>query len=116
MGTDAQGDVVTQVTYYSIGGGFVLTDAELAAGVDKEGGPLVPFPFQSAADMLEMADQSGLSIAGMKRKNELSRMAGADLDSGLARLWNVMNDCIDRGLSTEGILPGGLHVKRRAKG
>ena len=115
-GCDAQGDVVTQVTYYSIGGGFVLTEAELAAGADKEDGAPVPFPFKSAAEMLDMAAQNGLSIADMKRKNELSRMAGADLDKGLQRLWDVMNDCIDRGLVTDGILPGGLFVKRRAKG
>ena len=116
MGTDAQGDVVTQVTYYSIGGGFVLTDAELAAGADKDDGAPVPFPFKSAAEMLDMAAESGLSIAAMKRQNELSRMKGADLDKGIARLWEVMNDCIDRGLTTDGILPGGLNVKRRAKG
>ncbi|MBT8410963.1 MAG: L-serine ammonia-lyase [Octadecabacter sp.] len=116
MGTDAQGDVVTQVTYYSIGGGFVLTEAELAAGADKEDGPPVPFPFKSAKEMLDMAAESGLSIAAMKRQNELSRRCGADLDRGMTRIWQVMNDCIDRGLTTEGILPGGLHVKRRAKG
>ena len=116
MGTDAQGDVVTQVTYYSIGGGFVLTEAELAAGADKIDGPPVPFPFKSAKEMLDMAAESGLSIAAMKRQNELSRMTGSDLDKGIQRIWQVMNDCIDRGLVTEGILPGGLHVKRRAKG
>ena len=115
-GTDAQGDVVTQVTYYSIGGGFVLTEAELAAGADKEDGAPVPFPFKSAAEMLDMAAESGLSIAAMKRQNELSRISATDLDKGIDRLWEVMNDCIDRGLVTDGILPGGLHVKRRAKG
>ena len=115
-GTDAQGDVVTQVTYYSIGGGFVLTEDELATGADTDEGPPVPFPFMSAAEMLDMASESGLSIATMKRQNELSRRPVKDLDAGLDRLWQVMNDCIDRGLVTDGILPGGLHVKRRAKG
>ena len=115
-GCDAQGDVVTQVTYYSIGGGFVLTEAELAAGADKEDGTPVPFPFKSAVEMLDMAAESGLSIAAMKRENELSRITAADLDSGISRLWDVMNTCIDRGLVTDGILPGGLNVKRRAKG
>ncbi|WP_085863489.1 L-serine ammonia-lyase [Pseudooctadecabacter jejudonensis] len=116
MGTDAQGDVVTQVTYYSIGGGFVLTEDEVAAGADKDDGPPVPYPFKSAAEMLEMASKNGLSIAQMKRQNELSRRSSADLNHGLNRLWQVMNDCIDRGLATNGILPGGLNVKRRAKG
>ncbi|MCF2904419.1 L-serine ammonia-lyase [Octadecabacter sp. CECT 8868] len=116
MGTDAQGDVVTEVTYYSIGGGFVLTEQELAAGADKDDGAPVPFPFKSAAEMLEMAKQSGFSIAQMKRRNELSRRNATDLDAGLTRLWSVMNDCIDRGMNTDGILPGGLNVKRRARG
>ena len=113
-GRDAQGDVVTEVTYYSIGGGFVLTEAELAAGRDRDEGPPVPYPFRSAAEMLEMAEASGLSIAEMKRANELSRRSATDLDRGLRRIWEVMSACIDRGLATEGILPGGLNVRRRA--
>lgn len=116
MGTDAQGDILTQVTYYSIGGGFVLTADELAAGKDTDNGPPVPYPFHSADQMLVMAAASGKSIAAMKRANELSRMPHADLNRGLARIWEVMNDCIDRGIVTDGILPGGLHVRRRAKG
>ncbi|SFR35517.1 L-serine dehydratase [Yoonia tamlensis] len=115
-GTDAQGDILTQVTYYSIGGGFVLTEAELVAGKDTDTGPPVPFPFHTADKMLEMAAKSGKSIAQMKRANELSRMPDADLDRGLDRIWDVMNACIDRGLATDGILPGGLKVRRRAKG
>ncbi len=115
-GTDAQGDVITQVTYYSIGGGFVLTEAELAAGKDTDNGPPIPFPFHSADEMLQMAATSGKTIAGMKRANELSRIPDADLDRGLARIWEVMNACIDRGLTTDGTLPGGLKVRRRAKG
>jgi len=115
-GVDAQGDVITQVTYYSIGGGFVLTEAELAAGKDTEDGPPVPYPFKSAAEMLVMANASGKSVAQMKRANELSRKSGPDVDKGLTRIWEVMNACIDRGLVTDGILPGGLMVKRRAKG
>ncbi|WP_420859324.1 L-serine ammonia-lyase [Marivivens marinus] len=114
-GTDAQGDVITQVTYYSIGGGFVLTAEELAAGKDQDDGAPVPFPFKSAVEMLDMAAESGLTIAQMKRQNELSRKPAADLDRGLARIWEVMNNCIERGLAGEGILPGGLKVKRRAK-
>ncbi|MDA1153326.1 MAG: L-serine ammonia-lyase [Proteobacteria bacterium] len=115
-GTDAQGDVITQVTYYSIGGGFVLTADELAAGRAVDTGPAVPYPFRTAAEMLQMASASGLSIAAMKRANELTRMSAADLDRGLARIWQVMTACIDRGLATDGILPGGLFVRRRAKG
>ena len=113
--TDAQGDVIIQITYYSIGGGFVLTEAELASGKDQDNGPPVPFPFQSADEMLNMAAESGLAIAEMKRQNELSRRPVIDLDTGIARIWEVMNACINRGLETGGILPGGLNVRRRAK-
>ncbi len=116
MATDAQGDVMLQETYYSIGGGFVLTEAELAAGKSTDEGPAVPFPFHSAAEMLEMARGSGKSIAAMKRANEISRIGAGELSKGTARIWEVMNDCINRGLQTEGILPGGLMVRRRAKG
>ena len=115
-GTDSQGDVIISQTYYSIGGGFVLTDKELSDGKDTDTGAPVPYPFQTAAEMLTMADASGKSIAEMKRANELSRMAHADLDRGLTRIWDVMAACIDRGLATDGTLPGGLNVKRRAKG
>jgi L-serine dehydratase len=114
--TDPQGDVILQETYYSIGGGFVMTQAELDAGKDTDDGTPVPYPFKSAAEMLEMAAISGLSIAEMKRANELARRSVTDLDAGMRRLWQVMNDCIDRGLENDGILPGGLNVKRRAKG
>lgn len=114
--TDPQGDVILQETYYSIGGGFVMTQAELDTGKDTDDGAPVPYPFKSAAEMLEMAETSGLTIAEMKRANELSRRSVSDLDAGIRRLWQVMNDCIDRGLENDGILPGGLNVKRRAKG
>ncbi|MEP5927550.1 MAG: L-serine ammonia-lyase, partial [Nitratireductor sp.] len=115
MATDAQGDVSLRETYYSIGGGFVMTEAELAAGKDTDEGAPVPFPFKSATEMLQMAAESGKSIAQMKRANEESRGGAAQLRDGTKRLWQVMNDCINRGLETDGILPGGLNVKRRAK-
>ena len=114
--TDAQGDVILQETYYSVGGGFVLTEAELAAGRDTDDGPPVPYPFKTAAEMLEMAETAGKTVAQMKRDNEVARGGAATLRSGVARIWQVMTDCIDRGMSTEGELPGGLYVRRRAKG
>ncbi|MEO0359249.1 MAG: L-serine ammonia-lyase, partial [Pseudomonadota bacterium] len=111
----AQGDVILQETFYSIGGGFVLTADELAAGPAPDTGPAVPYPFTSAAEMLDMCAITGKSIADLKHANELARLPMADLDAGIDRLWQVMNDCIERGLKTDGILPGGLNVKRRAK-
>ena len=115
MATDAQGDVLLQQVYYSVGGGFVMTEEELAAGKDTDEGAPVPFPFKSAAEMLEMSEKSGKSVAAMKRANEISRDGVANLARGTARIWQVMNDCIDRGLATDGTLPGGLKVRRRAK-
>ncbi|CUI65121.1 L-serine ammonia-lyase [Cognatishimia activa] len=115
MATDAQGDVILQETYYSIGGGFVVTAAELEAGQDTDDGAPVPYPFKSANEMLQMAQTSGKSIAAMKRANEHSRGGADNMAKGCARIWDVMNGCIDRGLENEGILPGGLNVRRRAK-
>ena len=116
MATDAQGDVILQETYYSVGGGFVLTEEELAAGKDAEEGAPVPYPFKSAAEMLQMAETSGKSIAEMKRENELTRRGPDALRAGTRRIWQVMADCIDRGLAADGTLPGGLGVRRRAHG
>ncbi len=112
--TDAQGDVILQETYYSIGGGFVVTEAELDQDSAPQAAITVPYPFKSAAQMLEMAADSGLTIAQMKRANEIAFHGLSRLESGIARLWQVMSDCIDRGLATEGTLPGGLNVRRRA--
>ncbi len=116
MATDSQGDVILQETYYSIGGGFVMTEAELASGQDTDEGAPIPYPFKSAEEMLQMAETSGKSIAEMKKANEIERGGTENLRSGVARLWQVMNGCIERGITQEGILPGGLQVKRRAKG
>ncbi len=112
--TDAQGDVIAQETYFSIGGGFVVTAAELNSSAGAAPQTPCPYPFHSAAEMLAMARDSGLSIAEMKRANELTRHDPLKLDQGVKRLWSVMNACIDRGLEGSGELPGGLRVRRRA--
>ena len=119
MATDAQGDVISRETYYSIGGGFVLTEAELAerAGDRRsDAAGAVPYPFATAAEMLAMAAESGKSIAAMKRANERTRRSEAEIRAGLDRIWQVMRDCMDRGLAGQGTLPGGLNVRRRAHG
>lgn len=116
---DAAGNLYLQETYYSIGGGFVVTEAELAScendlhAQQAEAG--FPFPFGSAVEMLEMGQRSGKTIAEMKQANELSHMSQAALTQDLDRLRDAMFECIDRGLRVEGVLPGGLGVKRRAK-
>ena len=111
---DGDGNLHFSETYYSVGGGFVLTEREL----ERQGGtipvPDVPYPFRTGAEMLSLAAESGKSIAEMKRANERKFRSAADLDAGLDRIWSVMETCMDRGLATTGILPGGLNVKRRA--
>jgi L-serine dehydratase len=112
---DAAGNLHLTETYYSIGGGFVLTERELKGATLKGDDAKVdrPYPFATAAEMLAMGEASGLSIAAMKRANETAG-GNAGLDAGLDRVWSVMDACIDRGLATEGTLPGGLKVRRRA--
>ena len=112
---DDAGNLHLRETYYSIGGGFVLTAHELEHPPRGDDGPAVPHPFASAADLVRRAGETGLTIAALQRANELARRPAAEIDAGLARLWSVMSDSIDRGLAREGELPGGLKVRRRAR-
>ena len=109
-------ELLLQNEYYSVGGGFVVNEKSLkeyeelkATRVDR-----VPYPFENANEMLKMAKESGLSIADMKRANETASMERGDLDFGLARVWDAMRSCVERGVRVHGILPGGLEVKRRS--
>jgi L-serine dehydratase len=110
---DADGQLLLRRAYYSIGGGFVVSAEELEAL--KGASPAeadVPYPFADAKTMLSMAASSGLSIAGMKRANEEVTRSRTALDRGIDEIWSVMSACIDRGLSQDGVMPGGLNVKR----
>jgi len=114
---DAEGVGYLSQIYYSIGGGFIVTAEELARGAEDAGddqGAQVPFPFKNAAAMLRMAEESGNSIAEMMLANERATRSDDEVDAGLAALWGAMDACIDRGISGQGELPGGLRVKRRA--
>lgn len=113
---DADGTPLLEETFFSIGGGFVKTQAEMDAGeLPAPPAEDVPFPFATAQEMLEMGEASGLSIAEMKRRNECARLDGEAFSERLLHIWDVMDACIDRGLSATGELPGGLRVKRRAR-
>ncbi len=106
--------VVLIKTYYSIGGGFIVEEGEQRDEEDKA--PIaLPYPFESAADMLSMGASSGLRIADMAAANEKALHPALNIEDGIDHIWHAMRDCIDRGLRREGILPGGLGVKRRAK-
>ncbi len=114
---DKAGNVIANETYFSVGGGFVVTKAELTDGIASSGNDHqeVLFPFQDAKGMLAMGKTEGKTIAEMKYANEVARNSEKDIRAGLDRIWSVMKDCMDRGISTDGMLPGGLKVKRRAK-
>ncbi len=123
MAYDNQEQLLLHETYFSIGGGFVVTERDfLASKVEapkdlREEKEAVgyPYPFGSAAQMLRMGEEGGLTIAQMKRANEQTALPAAEFNSRLDAIWEAMNSCIDRGLRLEGELPGGLGVKRRAK-
>lgn len=118
---DEAGNAYRQQIYYSVGGGFVLTAEELEAQQaakaslhDEKSAHAFPYPFGTAQEMLEMGERSRLSIAQMKRANE-TVLHGAALDRKIDRILDTMDACVARGLTQEGILPGGLKVRRRAK-
>ncbi len=115
---DAAGAVIDTFVYYSIGGGFVVSESELRKTSNEPVNELakqdVPFPFANAKQMLEMGREAELSIAEMKLRNECSDKPQAEVEEGIDRLWSAMDSCINRGISQTGILPGGLKVKRRA--
>jgi len=107
----ADGSVIERI-YYSIGGGFITSAGETQA---TGAAPVaVPYPFDTMRELLAQGSRHGLSIPAMLRANECARMTNDVLDAGLDRIWEVMRGCIAHGLVTEGELPGGLNVKRRA--
>jgi L-serine dehydratase len=102
-----------QETWFSLGGGFIRREGEV--GSLPPSAAAIPFDYRDAAELIEMCDRSGLSIAEVVRANEAAFLDEASIDGRLDRLTAVMFDCIDRGMRTDGELPGGLKVKRRAR-
>jgi L-serine dehydratase len=115
-GIDGAGGELAGDTYYSVGGGFVVGEAEAEAGHEGGNEPAsrIPHDFSSAAELLEIGRRTGLSIADIVRQNETAWRAPAETDAGLDRIWSVMEQSIERGCRGEGVLPGGLQVPRRA--
>lgn len=116
-GLDRDGNVLIRRVYYSVGGGFVVTEDELNRVRHNETPKLenVPYPFATAKEMLSMSIVSGRSIADMKRQNEEVALSKTEINQKLDDIFEVMTSCVERGLKNEGELPGGLRVKRRAK-
>lgn len=99
-------------TYYSIGGGFIVEESRFGLAADDA--ISVPYPFNSALQLLAQCHQTGLSLSGLLLRNELALHDRPTIDSYFAAIWQTMRACIDRGLNTEGVLPGPLRVPRRA--
>lgn len=108
------GEVILTRCYYSIGGGFVHDEDSLEQPAIDSGQVKVPYPFKSAADLLHQCRQSGLSTSALILENETAWRPKEETVDYLLKVWQVMQECIDNGCQTEGILPGGLDVKRRA--
>lgn len=111
---DSDGGELGSGTYYSVGGGFVVD--EDAVGVDRivPDSTAVPYPFRTGAELLEQCARTGWSVPRLMLANEEAWRTQAEIRTGLLRLWRVMQECIANGTSTEGLLPGGLRVRRRA--
>jgi L-serine dehydratase len=107
----ATGTMLAERTYYSVGGGFVLDGARSRIVPDDTP---VAYPFGSAADLLGHCADTGLPISGVMLANEQSRRTEGEVRAGLARIWRVMRECVERGCAADGVLPGGLRVRRRA--
>ncbi len=115
---DESSKTLHRETYFSIGGGFIRTLAdidELVAPLQMESALVCPFSFGSGHNMLKMSSDSGKSIASMKRTNEREYLSKSDLNQGLNNIWEAMRTCVENGLKTEGALPGSLNLSRRAK-
>jgi len=111
----ADGAELSARTYYSVGGGFVL-------GEDETGRPAliadptpVPYPFSSGGELLAHTSRTGLAVSQIMLANELVRRDMSEVDAGLLRIWSVMQECVRRGCEADGVLPGGLKVRRRAR-
>jgi L-serine dehydratase len=115
---DADGAEIANRVYYSVGGGFVVSDEVAADGTKQKviapDTTVLPHPFHSGDELLVLTRRGGCSIAEIMRRNERHWRSDAQIDAGLLRIWQVMQDCVARGCSTDGVLPGGFKVKRRA--
>jgi L-serine dehydratase len=107
-------------TYYSVGGGFVVTeDAAADGGTETRIVPddtVLPFAFHNGDELLAMCERENVSIAEIMRRNERHWRTDQEIDTGLLHIWHVMQACVKRGCETPGVLPGGYKVKRRARG
>jgi L-serine dehydratase len=111
---DASGALVLEKTYYSVGGGFVVDEDAVGEDRIKLDDTVLKYPFRSGDELLRLTKETGLSISALMLENERAWRTDEEIREGLLAIWRVMQACVSRGMSREGILPGGLKVRRRA--
>ncbi|MDH1628671.1 L-serine ammonia-lyase [Pseudomonas mosselii] len=110
---DGQGSQFSQ-TYFSVGGGFIVEASEIDAPQDGASQVALPYEFSSGAELLALCKAHNLSVSQLMLANECAWRPQSEVREGLLKIWAAMGECVDNGLRNEGILPGGLKVKRRA--
>ena len=112
---DGMGNEFAKRTYYSVGGGFVVN--EEATGVDriKEDDTKSPYPFTTATELIALCEKNDIKISRLMLENEKERLSEKEIKRDLLNIWSVMQQCVSNGISNDGILPGGLNVRRRAR-
>lgn len=111
---DASGAELLTKTYYSVGGGFVVDEDAVGADRIKLDDTVLKYPFRTGDELLRLTRETGLSISSLMLENERAWRTEEEIRAGLLEIWRVMQACVARGMSREGILPGGLRVRRRA--
>ena len=115
LACDTHDATLLDSTYFSIGGGFIVRDGEDVGGLPATTRAPLPFPFRSAAELLAMAEAHGMTIAELMFRNECALRSPDEVRAGVLETWATMRACMERGMATAGILPGGLNVRRRAQ-
>ncbi|MFI5814096.1 L-serine ammonia-lyase [Streptomyces sp. NPDC051643] len=110
----ASGELVLEKTYYSVGGGFVVDEDAVGEDRIKLDDTVLKYPFRTGDELLRLTKETGLSISALMLENERAWRTEEEIREGLLAIWGVMQACVSRGMSREGILPGGLRVRRRA--
>ncbi|MGW7608908.1 L-serine ammonia-lyase [Streptomyces sp. NPDC054766] len=111
---DASGELVMEKTYYSVGGGFVVDEDAVGEDRIKLDDTVLKYPFRTGDELLRLTKETGLSISALMLENERAWRTEEEIREGLIGIWRVMQACVSRGMAREGILPGGLKVRRRA--
>ncbi|MFI9614088.1 L-serine ammonia-lyase [Streptomyces sp. NPDC052023] len=111
---DASGAELLSKTYYSVGGGFVVDEDAVGADRIKLDDTVLKYPFRTGDELLRLTKETGLSISALMLENERAWRTEDEIRAGLLDIWQVMQACVRRGMTREGILPGGLKVRRRA--